>query len=152
MQVDGHHNRGNALFYWHCGPDIRHRAVHHASQVPHAWAKLLRDNYEVILHELRSGDYPLVGFDSLDDGNAYLNQHGEWRALPLLMYGRPSQVSRHLPRTMALLAQTPLHNAYVSFLGGGAWLPPHRGSTQFLLRYHLGLDVPAVGPLPQVVC
>jgi hypothetical protein len=149
--ADGHRHLANAVFYTRCGSDVRHRPVHHASQVPFDWAQMLRDNYHIILEELRAKDFPLVSISDFDAGNKYLNHHASWRALYLKIYGRETTVSKLMPKTMALLNKTPLLSVFISHISQGKALAFHRGSSQMMLRYHLGLEVPQGEPQPYLV-
>ena len=149
--ADGHRHQANAVFYTRCGSDVRDRPVHHASQVPFDWAQMLRDNYHVILEELHAKDFPLVSISDFDVGNEYLNHHASWRALYLKFYGRETTVSKLMPKTMALLNKTPLLSVFISHISQGKALAFHRGSSQMMLRYHLGLDVPTGEPKPYLV-
>jgi hypothetical protein len=59
---------------------------------------MLRDNYHVILEELASDDFPLVPIEQLDEGNAYLNEDNQWRALYFIINGYPTKISKKFPR------------------------------------------------------
>ena len=140
------------VFHRACGPDMMRRPVHYRTEVPFDWAKLLRDNYHVILEELHSNDFPLISISDLDEGNRGINRDHQWRALYLIINGYPTKISQSLPRTMALLKQTPLFVAFISNIdGGGRGLAFHRGTSQFAMRYHLGLNVPSDEPQPHLI-
>ncbi len=68
-----------------------------------------------------------------------------WKMLMLHHAGRPVAANRALcPRTAALLEQVPgLVTANVSVLEPGARIAAHHGIFAGVLRYHLGLAVPA---------
>jgi beta-hydroxylase len=70
---------------------------------------------------------------------------GRWKMLMLHHAGRPVAANRSLcPRTAALLDQVPgLVTANLSVLEPGARIAAHHGIFAGVLRYHLGLAVPA---------
>jgi hypothetical protein len=86
-----------------------HKPVHYESQVPFDWAQMLRDNYHVILEELASDDFPLVPIEQLDEGNAYLNEDNQWKALYLIINGYPTKISKKFPRVSENISDRPCH-------------------------------------------
>ena len=65
-----------------------------------------------------------------------------WRTAWLRIYGKDTEVARHFPRTMALLAQTPIITSQFSVMEPGKELDWHRGPYAGVLRHLLHLDVP----------
>lgn len=68
-----------------------------------------------------------------------------WRVFVFSVFGHPiERNARRCPATARLLAAIPeLRNAMFSILAPGKQIPEHRGIYAGLLRYHLGLKVPA---------
>ena len=93
--------------------------MHYESQVPFDWAQMLRDNYHVILEELASDDFPLVPINELDEGNAYLNEDDQWKALYFIINGYPTKISKKFPRvTLKLRPRQHHHHHHLH------WHPP----------------------------
>ena len=147
LNEDGHKHGANRIMYEQCA-DAMNKPVHYRSQVPYDWAKLLRDNYEMIKEEvLDSINFPMVSMADFDDGNKVLGSKHMWRVVYFINNGYVSEVAKErFPKTMELLRKTPLVSAFISNIEGGSNLHFHRGPLNGVLRYHLGLDIPEPGP------
>jgi ornithine lipid ester-linked acyl 2-hydroxylase len=71
----------------------------------------------------------------------------QWKTLVFYFYGRRVRENcDRYPETEALLKRIPqMRTAMFSILDGGAHIPAHHGPYKGILRYHLGLRVPATG-------
>ena len=80
-------------------------------------------------------------------GGDELNKQSNWKLAMVFAYGRPVQEVKHFfPKTLSILQKLPLvQNSAFSLLRAGGIIPPHRGSTASILRYHLALIVPDQG-------
>ena len=80
-------------------------------------------------------------------GGDELNNESKWKLAMIVGYGKPiDEVKASFPVTLSILAKLPeVQNAAFSLLKAGGSIPPHRGSTASILRYHLALIVPDQG-------
>ena len=71
----------------------------------------------------------------------------------ILAYGEPiEELKGSFPLTPSILEELPeVQNNAFSLLKEGGSIPPHRGSTASILRYHLALIVPGEGKLCRLV-
>ncbi|HWI85550.1 MAG TPA: aspartyl/asparaginyl beta-hydroxylase domain-containing protein, partial [Sphingomonas sp.] len=71
----------------------------------------------------------------------------QWKTLVFYCHGRRvAENCQRFPETDALLRRIPqMRTAMFSILDGGAHIPAHHGPYKGVLRYHLGLRVPAQG-------
>jgi len=110
------------------------------------WVGHLESNWRVIraeLDHLRSAfDVPAL-IDVIPGEQAVTD--ARWRMLHLRYFEQPIEQNCALcPRTAALLREIPgLISATFSILQPGARISPHRALFAGVLRYHLGLIVPA---------
>jgi len=84
-------------------------------------------------------------FQAVSREQEYITTDQGWKVFVFSIYGAPVERNcRRCPRTAALLREVPgLRNAFFSILAPGKRIPEHRGVYNGLLRYHLGLRVPA---------
>jgi beta-hydroxylase len=110
------------------------------------WAGELEANWTAIRDELDAvrGGPELPALIDLIPGERYVADR-RWRMFMLRYYGRSITANAaRCPRTEALLARVPgLLSANFSVLRPGARITAHHGIFGGLLRYHLGLRVPA---------
>jgi aspartyl/asparaginyl beta-hydroxylase (cupin superfamily) len=111
------------------------------------WARELEEQWGVIREELEG---VLVYQDDLPAfhelaADVSVIAHDGWKTFFFCGYGfRADGNCARCPRTAALLDRIPgLTTAFFSILPPGARLPPHRGPWGGVIRYHLGLIVPA---------
>ena len=110
------------------------------------WVRHLEANWQVIrdeLDRLRTGHELPALVDVIPDEHYVADTR--WRMFMFRYFGRPIAANCGLcPRTAALLEQVPgLISANFSVLEPGARIAPHHGIFAGVLRYHLGLIVPA---------
>jgi aspartyl/asparaginyl beta-hydroxylase (cupin superfamily) len=111
-----------------------------------AWEAPLEERWQVMREELdavlqHDGDIPR--FRQIHPA---VTPAECWKAYLLWGHGRPVQRNcRECPETAKILAEVPgLTTAMFSILPPRSHLPRHRGYYKGLLRYHLGLRIPAV--------
>lgn len=106
-----------------------------------AWTALMRENYQAINEEFVA--FELVHLKGLElKPNTNIEKQDKWSNLELIRNGLEDVgVTKYFPRTMALIAQTPLQTAMFSQMASGAYLGMHFGENKGVLRYHLGLQV-----------
>ena len=115
--------------------------------------RLLVENWKAIraeLEEVLRNDENVPKFHEVDRIQRYISARDKvaWRTFIIKAYGKWSNVNAaKVPRTAALLEQMPqITTAMFSILDGGKHIPPHIGFFKGVLRYHLGLIVPADAP------
>ena len=93
---------------------------------------------------------PLLGkIDTIDEKNNYC-----WRTLYLKKTGKiiEEQVE-YFPKTMEVLKNEQIHNAFFSILDPKVEIKPHYGYYKGYLRYHLGINIPEEnGKRPYIIC
>lgn len=112
------------------------------------WLHQLESNWEAIRAELLSFVKNGAGMCNVHTtGGDELNKESKWKLAMILGYGKPiDEVKTSFPVTLSILAKLPeVQNAAFSLLKAGGSIPPHRGSTASILRYHLALVVPDGG-------
>ena len=109
------------------------------------WSQNFRAGWKDIRDELhaweKQGGY-IPPLTDIEPNQVMQAPHKTWKSLWLQLYGRQSKATRHFPRTMAMLAKTPVVSAMFSILEAGQGLELHRGDFKGLLRYHVNLEVP----------
>ncbi len=112
------------------------------------WIPRLEQGWTLIRAELdavlRYEAYIPSYLDLSDDARGLTEPQG-WKSFFFYAYGVkvPANCER-CPATAALLASIPgMKSGFYSILAAGARLKPHRGHYAGVLRYHLGLIVPA---------
>lgn len=110
-----------------------------------AWTQNFRDEWRTIRTEFfdfsRDNNIPL--HKQVSQSTASCDVDNKWRALFLRAFGRDTDFARLFPVTMELINKCPCTLAYFSILEPGAKLKPHVGIYKGVIRYHLGLVVPA---------
>ncbi len=110
------------------------------------WVRRLEANWGDIRDEVERlrGEFDLPALIDVIPGERTVAD-GRWKMVMLHHAGRPVAANRALcPRTAALLDQVPgLVAANFSVLEPGAQIAAHHGIFAGVLRYHLGLAVPA---------
>lgn len=121
----------------------------HSSRDVFPESELIESNYDTVRSEvlglLRERDLRTYG--SVDPARA-AEVSTDWKIYYLAFLGRfNADAAKRLPQTVALLACIPsLVNATVAVLEPGVELSPHKGPYAGILRYHLGIEVPAQQP------
>jgi aspartyl/asparaginyl beta-hydroxylase (cupin superfamily) len=112
------------------------------------WVAGIEASYPVIRGELDAvlrDRAQIPNLQDLSPDQAVLAKGEEWKSLIFHAYGRsvPANCAR-CPRTAQLLSQIPgMKSAMFSILAPHKRLPAHRGPYKGVLRYHLGLLIPA---------
>lgn len=103
----------------------------------------IRAELNAVLHDRER--IPL--FQDVLPSQTLLTSDDRWRTFMLYGYGhRVEENCRRCPNTDALLRQIPgMTTAFFSILAPGKHITAHRGFWKGVLRYHLGLIVPATG-------
>lgn len=89
--------------------------------------------------------HALANFQDISPDQAFLTTDAGWKTFFFAGYGVECARNRALcPKTAAALDLIPgMSTAFFSILAPGKVLPPHRGPYNGVLRYHLGLRIPA---------
>lgn len=112
------------------------------------WIETLETHWRDVRRELdlvleRRDELP--AFQEISSHQGILSDDRRWKTFFFYGYGR--KLGRNLercPRTARLLRQIPgMTTAMFSILEPGKRIPPHEGPYRGVLRYHLGLIVPA---------
>jgi beta-hydroxylase len=87
----------------------------------------------------------LPNFQDVQEEQRMLTDDDRWKVFLLYGYGvRLDENCRRCPETARLVESIPgMTTAMFSILRRGKHIPPHRGPYKGVLRYHLGLRVPA---------
>jgi beta-hydroxylase len=125
--------------------------------------KLFEHNYQEIKKEFneynhhhkneincfRSNNPLLSNIDTIDPKNNYC-----WRTLYLKKTGKIIEdKTKHFPKTMELIKDDQIHNAFFSILDPHVEIKPHVGYYKGYLRYHLGIVIPEEnGQKPYIIC
>ncbi|WP_316214622.1 aspartyl/asparaginyl beta-hydroxylase domain-containing protein [Bradyrhizobium sp. SZCCHNR2035] len=110
-------------------------------------AAVIRQELDVLLKE-RSRIPRYHDVDSHQEMISRTESGSEWRVFMLAGFGEniPANAAK-CPQTMSVIARVPnVVQAFFSILEPGKSVPAHRGPLAGLLRYHLGLRVPAENP------
>jgi ornithine lipid ester-linked acyl 2-hydroxylase len=112
------------------------------------WTELFAQHWRAVRAELeavlRQRD-ALPSFQDILPAVGSITRDEGWKTYWLESIGMDcSDNKRQCPRTTALLKSVPgLRTAFFSILAPGKHIPAHRGAYNGVLRYHLGLIVPA---------
>lgn len=87
----------------------------------------------------------LPNFQDISPDQVVLTRDGRWKTFFFRLYGEElNRNCERCPRTAEALRLIPgMTTAMFSILAPGKTIPPHRGPYNGVLRYHLGLRVPA---------
>ncbi|MDG2618036.1 aspartyl/asparaginyl beta-hydroxylase domain-containing protein [Thermoleptolyngbya sichuanensis XZ-Cy5] len=112
------------------------------------WAGLLETNWKTIraeLDNLLKDVYSIPNFQDISTDQISITQDNLWKTYFLYGYGyKAEQNCLRCPETTRLVEQIPgMKTAFFSILLSHKTIPEHRGPYKGLLRYHLGLKVPA---------
>lgn len=119
------------------------------------------NNYAIIKNEytsyatthnidcFRASNPLLSNIDSIDVKNDYC-----WRTLYLKKAGKlMNDKMPNFPKTMELIKNGQIHNAFFSILDPHVEIKPHTGYFKGYLRYHLGIIIPEEnGVKPYIIC
>lgn len=110
-----------------------------AAEVATGWRDV-RAELDAVLEDKAS--IPLL--QDLSPEQAAIAGDDKWRCYYLFAFGRVEENCRRCPATAALLERIPgLTSAFFSILAPGKHIPAHRGPYNGVLRFHLGLRIPA---------
>ena len=86
----------------------------------------------------------LQSFHDVSPDQQRISKGDDWKVFPFYVFGDPFAPNcARCPTTARLLQATPdIRNAMFSILSPHAYIPPHRGPTNGIIRIHLGLIVP----------
>ncbi len=112
------------------------------------WCRRLEQGFSAIREELMqvlAQRAQIPAFQDISPDQAHLARGDAWKTFMLFGYGYKAQANcAACPHTTRLVTSVPgMKTAFFSILGPGTHIPPHRGPYKGLLRYHLGLKVPA---------
>jgi len=111
-------------------------------------------NYEKILKEYEYVDqhYQLQAYHDTDSAqytiSAMVEPNKKWKIFVLSLCGETPELALKLcPQTCKMLESIPnVYQAFFSVLEPGKPVPAHNGPYRGILRYHLGLKIPAQNP------
>ena len=139
----------NGVFVWFENKGLLERtpAFDHDYLKTYPDLKIFEDHYEDIRAEcleLLEAREKLINVSAL--GGAY-TQAGihtiEWKSFPLKIGDLIEENCREMPKTAALLRQTPgIFTAFFSILAPNQYITPHWGYYKGIVRYHLGVLIP----------
>ncbi|WP_055591322.1 aspartyl/asparaginyl beta-hydroxylase domain-containing protein [Streptacidiphilus griseoplanus] len=117
------------------------------------WAATLEANWKEIrseLDQLLAYREELPNFQDISVEQRALTDDNDWKTYFFAGYGLTFAQNRdRCPRTVELLDGIDgLTTAFFSILAPGKHIPPHRGPYKGVIRYHLGLKIPA----PETSC
>jgi aspartyl/asparaginyl beta-hydroxylase (cupin superfamily) len=112
------------------------------------WVKHVEDNWTVIREEverLLEDHAALPNFQDISKDQIGITNDDRWKTFFLYGYGFEANLGVEMcPRTAALMRQIPgMKTAMISILSPRKHILDHRGPYKGVLRYHLGLIVPA---------
>ncbi len=112
------------------------------------WVAHVEDNWEVIREEamrLLEDREELANFQDISKDQIEITDDDRWKTFFLYGYGFEAKLGVEMcPRTAALMRQIPgMKTAMFSILSPRKHILDHRGPYKGVLRYHLGLVVPA---------
>jgi len=112
------------------------------------WVKHIEDNWEVIREEaerLLEDREALANFQDISKDQIEITDDDRWKTFFLYGYGFEAKLGVEMcPRTAALMREIPgMKTAMFSILSPRKHILDHRGPYKGVLRYHLGLIVPA---------
>lgn len=112
------------------------------------WVSEVERNWETIREEaeaLLSDSEALPSFQEISKDQIEITNDDRWKTFFLYGYGFQADLGVELcPQTATLMRQIPgMRTAMFSILSPNKHILPHRGPYKGVLRYHLGLIVPA---------
>jgi beta-hydroxylase len=112
------------------------------------WVKHIEANWEVIRDEaaaLLSDREALANFQDISKDQVEITDDDRWKTFFLYGYGFEAKLGVQMcPRTAALVREIPgMTTAMISILSPRKHILDHRGPYKGVLRYHLGLIIPA---------
>jgi ornithine lipid ester-linked acyl 2-hydroxylase len=112
------------------------------------WVKQVEDNWTVIREEverLLEDHAALPNFQDISKDQVGITNDDRWKTFFLYGYGFEAKLGVEMcPRTAALMREIPgMKTAMISILSPRKHILDHRGPYKGVLRYHLGLIVPA---------
>jgi aspartyl/asparaginyl beta-hydroxylase (cupin superfamily) len=119
---------------------LSHEDFPWTAEVRRRWPEM-RAELDRLLQNL--DDVP--NFQDIQVEERALTTDDKWKTYVFCAYGlRAEQTCRECPRTAEVISSIPtITTAMFSILAGNKRIPPHRGPYKGVLRYHLGLKVPA---------
>lgn len=117
-----------------------------------SWIEKVKEQTPGILEELQRvllRRTELPSFQDISPDQSALTQDQNWKAFVFYGYGiRATQNCLRCPKTVAALRDIPgMTSAFFSILAPGKHIPAHRGPYNGVLRFHLGLQIPAPSPI-----
>jgi aspartyl/asparaginyl beta-hydroxylase (cupin superfamily) len=112
------------------------------------WVEHIEDNWEVIREEaerLLEHQSELANFQEISKDQIEITNDDRWKTFFIYGYGFEAKLGVEMcPRTAALMREIPgMTTAMISILSPRKHILDHRGPYKGVLRYHLGLIVPA---------
>lgn len=112
------------------------------------WTHRLEDHWQTIRRELDQvleHREQLPNFQDISTDQKHLTQDDDWKTFFLYGFGYKAEKNcARCPETTRLVESVPgMKTAFFSILAPGKHIPEHRGPYKGVLRYHLGLKVPA---------
>jgi ornithine lipid ester-linked acyl 2-hydroxylase len=112
------------------------------------WVAQIEENWQVIREEVQrllADHAELPNFQDISKDQIEITDDDRWKTLFLYGYGFEAKLGVELcPRTAALMREIPgMTTAMISILSPRKHILDHRGPYKGVLRYHLGLIVPA---------
>jgi aspartyl/asparaginyl beta-hydroxylase (cupin superfamily) len=112
------------------------------------WVSHIEENWDIIREEverLLQDHADLPNFQDISKDQIEITDDDRWKTVFLYGYGFEADLGVELcPRTAALMREIPgMKTAMVSILSPRKHILDHRGPYKGVLRYHLGLIVPA---------
>jgi ornithine lipid ester-linked acyl 2-hydroxylase len=116
-----------------------------------AWVQHIEDNWTVIraeVEQLLEDQEALPNFQDISKDQIEITDDDRWKTFFLYGYGFEAKLGVEMcPRTAALMREIPgMTTAMFSILAPRKHILDHRGPYKGVLRYHLGLIVPADAP------
>jgi ornithine lipid ester-linked acyl 2-hydroxylase len=116
------------------------------------WIEKVKEQTPGILDELQKAllrRTELPNFQDILPGQSNITQDQNWKTFFFYGYGiRSPQNCLRCPKTDAALRHIPgVSTAFFSILAPGKHLPAHYGPYNGVLRFHLGLQIPAPSPI-----
>ena len=113
-----------------------------------AWCRRLEEGFPAMREELMrvlAQREQIPNFQDISPDQAHLTRGDAWKTFMLFGYGYKAENNcAACPETTRLVTSVPgMKTAFFSILGPRSHVPPHRGPYKGLLRYHLGLKIPA---------
>ena len=125
-------------------------------------AKQIEESYDNILREYKAYEKShRKKIDCIKENNPGFriekklnpNDANCWRSVYLKRGGKVDKVmKKYFSRTMEVISDTQIHNAFFSILDPDVEIPPHIGYFKGYLRYHLGVVIPDTPERAYIVC